>query len=138
MQGHSRRLSSAGLVLGTALLLAACAHHRGGGDEEVNAYPANYKAEILAGMHAYLNNPTGIRDAAISEPMLKSAGMGEPTHYVVCVRFNPRQSATVYAGVREVAAVFLTGRFDRFVDTPKQQCADATYAPFPELQKLSR
>lgn len=126
------------LILGLTLLLAACAHHGGGGDEDVNAYPANYKTEILEGMHAYLNDPTGIRDAAISAPMLKSAGMGEPTHYVVCVRFNPKQSATVYAGVREVAAAFLIGRFDRFIDTPKQLCADAVYTPFPELQKLAR
>jgi hypothetical protein len=137
-RGNRRHLFSAGLVLGATVLLGACAHHREGGDEDVNAYPANYKAEILEGMHAYLNDPTGIRDAAISEPILKSIGTGEPTHYIVCVRFNPKQSATVYAGVREVAAVFLIGRFDRFIDTPKQQCADATYTPFTELQKLSR
>lgn len=137
-RGNRRRLVSAGLLAGATVLLAACAHHRSADDEDINAYPANYKTEILEGMHAYLNDPTGIRDAAISEPMLKSTGTGEATHYVVCVRFNPKQSATVYAGVREVAAVFLVGRFDRFIDTPKQQCADASYAPFPELQKLSR
>ncbi len=38
---------------------------------ELNEYPANYKSEILSAMHAYLNDPTGIRDAAISEPALK-------------------------------------------------------------------
>lgn len=148
MGGRSKRMNSsnggsrrnrAGLILSVALVLAACAHHRGGGDaDDVNVYPTNYKADILAGMHAYLNDPTGIRDAAITEPALKSTGMGGPNRYIVCVRFNPKRSATVYDGIRDVAAVFLAGRFDRFIDTPKQQCADAVYAPFPELQKLSR
>jgi hypothetical protein len=137
--GGGTRRNRAGLILGLALLLAACGHHRGGdaADEDVNVYPASYRAEILAGMHAYLNDPTGVRDAAISGPMLKSTGFGEPNRYMVCVRFNPKQSATVYAGVREVAAVFLAGRFDRFIDAPKQLCADAAFTPFPELQKLS-
>jgi hypothetical protein len=137
--GHRTSFWSVGFVVGAALGLAACAHHRGD-DEDVNAYPANYKADILAAMHVYLNDPTGIRDAAIAEPVLKSTGTGmdAPTRYLVCVRFNPKRSATVYDGVRDVAAVFLAGRFDRFIDTPKQQCADAAYAAFPELQKLSR
>jgi hypothetical protein len=136
--GGTRR-NGVGLILGLTLLLTACAHQPGGGgDDDVNAYPANYKAEIMAGMHAYLNDPTGIRDAAITEPALKSTGMVGPNRYMVCVRFNPKQSATVYDGTRDVAAVFLAGRFDRFIDTPKQQCGDAVYTPFPELQKLSR
>jgi hypothetical protein len=40
--------------------------------------------------------------------------------------------------VKEVAAVFVYGRFDRFVDTAHEACADAAYAPFPELGKLTR
>ena len=43
-----------------------------------------------------------------------------------------------WRGVKEIAAVFLTGRFDRFVETAREQCAEATYAPFPELEKLPR
>ena len=40
-------------------------------------------------MHAYLNNPTGIRDATMSTPMLKP--VGNSTRYVVCLRFNGKQ-----------------------------------------------
>jgi hypothetical protein len=136
------------LLIGAALLLGACAHgHRGEGggegDGEINAYPTDYKLEILAGMHAYLNDPTGIRDAAISQPALKPIGKSDlfnsaPTHYLVCVRFNPKKSATEYSGVREVAAIFIAGRFDQFIETPKEQCADAVYAPFPELERMAR
>jgi hypothetical protein len=141
----SRPFASA--LVGMALLLGACAHqHRGDNEDEsgVNAYPTDYKREILAAMHAYLNDPSGIRDAAISEPELKpTAGSGSifnasPTHFMVCLRFNPKKSATEYAGVKEVAAVFIAGRFEQFIEPLKDQCAGATYAPFPELQTLSR
>jgi hypothetical protein len=131
------------LLIGTGLLLGACAHHRGGeggagGDEGINAYPTNYKADILAAMHAYLSDPTGIRDASISEPTLRPATMSSPARYMACLRFNPKKTATVYDGMHEVVAVFLAGRFDQFNDQPKDLCKDAAYAPFPELEKLTR
>jgi hypothetical protein len=135
MIGGGARWRLAGLLLGAALGLGGCGHHHRS-DDEINVLPTNYKAEILAGMHAYFNDPTGIRDAGIAEPVLKP--VGGPMRYVVCVRFNAKQSGTTYAGVRDFAAVFLDGRFDRFIETPRQQCDGATYAPFPELERLSR
>jgi hypothetical protein len=126
------------LVLGVALLLGACGHHspaaHSDDDSGINAFPTNYKTDILGAMHVYLNDPTGIRNAAIAAPALKEIG-GE-TRYVVCVQFNPKKNDTDYAGIKEVAAVFLAGRFDHFVEAPKDQCAGVTYTPFPELQKL--
>jgi hypothetical protein len=131
-----------GLMIGVAVLLGACAggHHRTdeAGGEGVNAYPTNYKTDILAAMRVYLNDPTAIRDASISEPVLKPASLTMPSRYMLCLRFNPKKTATVYEGMREVAAVFVAGRFDQFVETPKELCAGVTYAPFPELGKLSR
>jgi len=144
MTGKTAR--HAALLLGVAVALGACSHqlfHNGSDDDDsgVNAYPANYKADIMAAMHVYLNDPTGIRDAAVSPPALKQAG-GE-TRYVACVKFNAKKNNTEYAGIRELAAVFLAGRFDHFNDAPKDQsdasknlCAGAAYAPFPELQNL--
>jgi hypothetical protein len=127
-----RRLS---LLLSLALTLGACGHNLAvEADRGINAYPANYKSDILAAMHAYLKNPTGVRDAAISEPVLKSSG-GGPL-YIACVRFTPKKSATEYAPPKEIAALFMAGRLDRFVDTPRDECNGATYAAFPELQKL--
>ena len=143
MNGNAARRAS--LVLGVALWLGGCSHNplTASSDEDsgVNVYPANYKADILAAMHVYLNDPTGIRDASISPPVLKQAG--SETRYVACVRFNPKKNSTDYAGSKELAAVFLVGRFDHFNDVPKDQtdaaknlCASVTYTPFPELQKL--
>jgi hypothetical protein len=139
--GAARRASlMPGLVLGLTLGLGACGHHQlfdtdGGTDGGPNEYPSSYKSEILAAMHAYLNDPTGVRDAAISEPALKMTGSG--TRYVVCIKFNPKKNASEYVGMRELASVFLAGRFDQFIEAPRDQCAGVTYLPFPELQKLS-
>jgi hypothetical protein len=143
MNGGGVGRRHAGLIIGVTLLLGACAghHHRtdeAGGDEGVNAYPTNYKTDILAAMHAYLNDPTAIRDASIAEPVMKSASAFSNERYTVCLRFNPKKTATVYEGMREVAAVFVGGRFDQFIETPKDICAGAVYAPFPELEKLAR
>jgi len=128
-----------GLALGLMLGLAGCSHGNepdaaSAGDDGIHAVPAHYKADIVAAMHAYLNDPTGIRDAAVSEPVLKK--VGQITRYVACVKFNPKKNATEYAGVKEVAAIFLAGRFDQFIDAPRDLCSGVAYAPFPELQKL--
>jgi len=133
------RLSCA--LIGVLLLLGGCAHGQqrdgsdAGNDAELNAYPTNYKADILAAMHVYLNDPTRMRDGGINEPALKT--VGSTKRYVACLRFNPRNGNS-YAGAREVAAVFVSGRFDRFIDAPREQCAGVNYAPFPDLEKLSR
>jgi len=140
MQDNARR-RLARLVLGLTCLLAACAHEppsdtAAGADSEINTPPANYKRDILAAMHAYLSDPTAIRDAGIAEPALKA--VGNAPRYVVCLRFNAKKRGNEYAGVKEIAAVFMVGRFDRFLEKAQEQCAGATYTPFPELQKLSR
>ena len=123
------------LLLSVSFALGACGHDVVPvSDDGLNVFPTNYKSDILAAMHAYLNNPTGIRDAAISEPVLKSSGT--VTRYVACLRFTPKKNLSEYGGTREIAAVFMAGRLDRFVDLPKTECMGATYAAFPELQKL--
>ena len=120
-----------------AAALAGCSHQPSTSDGAIalNAYPANYKSDILAAMHAYLDNPTGIRDAAIGEPTLKSKG--GTTRYVVCVKFTAKKSrSNDYAAPKEIAAEFMVGRFDQFIENIKDLCAGTTYAPFPELQSL--
>ncbi len=161
--GKRRRLAgtmawfTAGFLAGSAFVLGGCAHNAASetgapGDPDVNIVPANYKNDILGAMHAYLNDPTGIRDASISEPVIKPVNGIQ--RYVVCVRFNGKKRGSEYAGVKQVAAVFLVGRFDHFVEAgsekPREkegerereraptQCAGVSFLPFPELEKLSR
>ena len=107
--------------------------------EAQNIMPQGYKRDLLAYMRTYLNNPARIRDAAVSQPQRKEVGPGE--RYVACVRFNERKSDGKYAGVKEGVATFVSGKLDRFFDTPREVrelCKDAVYAPFPELETLSR
>jgi hypothetical protein len=139
---HDTRARRLRPLFGLVLLLAGCAHHQSdeeAASDEVNAYPKTYKSDILAAMHAYLNDPTGIRDDGIGEPMLKP--VNGVKHYVACLRFNAKKNARDYAGPKEMAAVYIAGRFDHFVDAPKsvhELCAGTNYAPFPELAALTR
>jgi len=147
MQANGTRWRRLGLLAGLPLAgfllaLAGCGHDYRSTDpvpateEEINIPPPNYKTDILGAMHAYLVDPTGIRDGAISPPAIKPVGNAQ--RYIVCLRFNAKKSGNTYAGMKEIAAIFVAGRFDRFVDTAREACADAAYAPFPELGKISR
>jgi hypothetical protein len=130
----------AGMV---GMVLAACSTYEreyGSGPEtkggaSVNVFPDNYRAEILAYQRSFLNDPTGIRSAAISQPVLKNVGVGD--RYVVCVRFNAKGPTGGYTGVREHLAIFLAGKLDQMGVT-REQCSGAAYGPFPELERLTR
>jgi hypothetical protein len=99
-------------------------------------YPDNYRAEILAFMRTYLNDPRGLRDAAMAEPVQRT--VGGRLRYVSCLRFTPRESDGSYRELRERAVLFVDRRLDRVVENASDSCAGAVYAPFPELEKLTR
>ncbi|MCC6889640.1 MAG: hypothetical protein IT536_13995 [Hyphomicrobiales bacterium] len=107
-----------------------------------NLLPANYKAEILAYMRTYLNDPTGVRDASISEPELRTVPVALPMpstqRYMVCLRFNAKDSTGKYQGSRDYMVAFLSGRLDTIGPARREQCAKAEWQPFPELEKLRR
>jgi len=132
-----------GLLAGClGAVLAACAsgdRDLSGGETKggvsVNIFPDKYRAEILAYQRSYLNDPTGIRAAAITQPVLRKVGSIE--RYVVCVRFNAKAAGGTYAGVRDHLAIFLAGKLDQMGAT-REECRDASYEPFPELERLTR
>jgi hypothetical protein len=126
-----------------AVLLGGCAGQPGiqspdqkAAYEATNAFPASYKTDILAFLRTYLNDPSNIRAAQISEPVLKPVGGGD--RYVNCVRFNARKSGGDYAGSKDYFAIYVAGRLDRLVEAGRDQCGTADYRPFPELERLSR
>ena len=98
--------------------------------------PISYRSDITAFMRTYLNDPTRIRDATVSEPALKD--FDSASRYVACVRYNARKSTGQYAGPRESLVLFRDGRLDRIVDNARETCKDAAYQPFPELEQLTR
>jgi hypothetical protein len=99
-------------------------------------YPDNYRAESLAFMKTYLNNPVGVHDAAIAEPVQRTVGGRQ--RYVSCLRFIPRESDGSYHEMRERAILYIDGRLDRMVENASDVCAGAVYVPFPEMAKLTR
>jgi hypothetical protein len=91
---------------------------------------------LLAFMKTYLNNPVGVHEAAVAEPVERT--VGGRLRYVACLRFIPRESDGSYREPRERAILFVDGRLDRVVENAGETCAGAVYAPFPDLEKLTR
>ena len=138
------------LALVLILTLGGCSsewmYNRERGERANTVYPPNSKAEIVAFMRTYLNDPRNVRDAFVSEPALRSIeGM---SRYSVCLRYNAKNADGRYAGSRDSLVLFRDGRFDRFIDSrigrgegsdiAREQCKDAAYQRFPELETLSR
>ncbi len=134
------------LAVFLALTLGACATADGPSQEELkerweqqNILPAGYKADLLAFMRTYLNDPANVRSAGVTAPQRKIVGPGE--RFVVCVRYDAKKDGGQYAGAKESMVVFVSGKLDRFVEAIRENrdlCKGAVYAPFPELQKLAR
>ena len=140
------------LIIGLAVPLVGCGSGRSREEREarVNIYPDHYRADILAALHTYVSDPTGIRDAYVSDPTVSP--IGRQNRYAACVRFNARNSDGRYVGSRDVLAVFAAGRFDQFLDSAqsgpanetnqtafvKELCGAVEYKRFPELEALTR
>jgi hypothetical protein len=132
------------VILLLPVMLAACA----GSDESRSIsftddrgvasqpYPDNYRAELLAFMKTYLNNPVGVHDAVLADPVQRT--VGGRLRYVSCLRFTPRETDGSYRNSRERAILYVNGRLDQMVENASEVCAGVAYAPFPDLEKMAR
>lgn len=128
------------------IALAACSSS--GGDEgrslslfndkpdTPQSFPANYRAEMLAFMRTYLNNPVGVRDAAMAEPVMRD--VSGKMRYISCLRYSARESDGSYREPHERAVLFVNGRLDRLIEKGGELCSGVALAPFPDLEKMSR
>src|SRR4051812_3925785 len=140
MLRNSTRLAT---ILLLSLSLQACA---GDGPGSLTAtadrgiadqpYPANFVPELLAFMKTYLNNPVGVKDAMMAQPVQRT--VGGRLRYVSCLRYNAKDTDGNYRGVRERAVLYVDARLDRIIEDAGEICAGAVYAPFPELEKMTR
>jgi len=129
------------LVVLMALWLGGCADGPTASVmQTARVVPANYRAELLAYLSNFLNDPTGVQNALVSEPALGKF-QGEE-RYFSCVRFNAKSSTGSYRGARDNLALFFGGKLEYFVelraDSQEERCRSANYLPFPELEKLTR
>jgi len=105
-------------------------------NDAIQPFPSNYRAELVAFMHTYLNNPVGVHEAVVAEPVQRT--IGGRVRYVACLRFAERYSDGSYREPRERAVVFVGGRLDRMAQNTGEACAGAVYAAFPDLEKMTR
>jgi hypothetical protein len=99
-----------------------------------NLYPTSYKQEILATMPRILSDASYVRDALITDPMLRKADTDQ--RYTVCIRANSRDSNLQYMGAKDYIAYFWGGHLNQLVEATPEQCGNAPYKPFPELEHL--
>ena len=87
-------------------------------------------------MKTYLNNPVGVRDAAMAEPVQRT--VGGRLRYVSCLRFTTRESDGSYREPRERAVLFVDGRLDRIIENAGEPCAGAGLCAVSRTGKIER
>src|SRR5690606_13884362 len=97
----SRIFPYTAVVVCAALGLGACGgvHNQPSVAADPNIAPVNYKPDIQAFLRSYLNDPTKIRGAFVSEPALMQ--IGGVQRYISCLKFNARKSGGDYEGSKE-------------------------------------
>jgi hypothetical protein len=116
-----------------AMALAACSSTTGQ-VENPNIYPTGFRQEVLLTLQRVLADPTNVRDAYISDPALTLVGKDQ--RYTICVRYNPRDELRRYLGSTDRIGYFYEGHINQLVAATKEQCGNAAYKPFPELEKV--
>ena len=131
-------------VLVLPLWLAACGGGGGAGgisftDDQgtgTQPFPTNYRADLLAFFKTFLNNPVGVRDAMMAEPIQRM--VGGRLRFVSCVRYTARDFDGRYTAPQERAVSYVDKRLDRIVENPTEVCAGVSYTPFPDMEKMTR
>ncbi len=92
-----------------------------------NLYPANYRQQIAQFLSLQLQDRTDFRGALIGQPVLKQ--VGDNPHYVVCIQLNG------HGQPQNKVAIYLAGAITQYIDSTPEQCGDAQYTPFKELEQ---
>jgi hypothetical protein len=103
---------------------------------EVNLPPTNTRSSLLAFLENQLVDPLGVRDAYITEPKLQP--IGTESRYVVCVRYNAKDGYGQYTGSLDFIAIYFAGKLTQYLPATADQCRNAAYQRFPELEALKK
>lgn len=122
------------LLSALAMALAACASGGKEKDVDPNIFPTGFKQEVLTTLTDVFEDQTNVRDAYISDPTLTP--VDKDRRYTVCVRYNARDASRQYMGSQARIGYFYGGHLTQLIEASKEQCGNAAYKPFPELEKL--
>ncbi len=95
-------------------------------EADANTFPADYRNQIARYLGTQLTDRADFRGALISAPVLKPFGASQ--HYVVCLQFNGHNQ------IKNKMAIYLAGDITQFIDAKPEQCADAAFQPYKELE----
>ena len=112
-----------------AMTVAGCSSTKRAGvpEADANTFPADYRNQIARYLATQLTDRADFRGALIAAPVLKPFGASQ--HYVVCLQFSG------HSQIKSKMAIYLAGDITQFIDAKPEQCADAAYQPYKELEQ---
>jgi hypothetical protein len=127
------RAASLALILAFAAALAACSSDSK--PENPNLFPTDYKTEIVTTLKKLFasNDTIKVTAAVISDPALRP--VNKEQLYTACVRYMAHGTSPGEIGNAVRIAYFYGGHLNQLIEANKDQCGNAAYKPFPELNK---
>ncbi len=130
MRGAGLNLGAGVAAVLLAVAVAGCGAFGGPKKDaavtDPNVYPANYRTQITEFLRQSLSSRADYRGALISQPVLKT--VGDSQRYTVCLQFNGNSQ------IKNKVAIYFAGMISQFVDSTPEQCGEAAYQPFKELE----
>ncbi len=138
MTNRNDQLKATILLAIGAAALTAC-HYQPKIEANAVPLPEEYKEQIETYVRNQLADPTGIRNAFMSQPTLRPVS-ANTMRYVVCFKYEAKDNndRRRYSGSKEYAAIFYDRRVQQFTGATPELCGQAAYQPYLELQKLCR
>jgi hypothetical protein len=122
------------LVLAATLALAGCISTST--KENENEFPGNYRNQIAEFLQASKESPIRYRQAFLSDPTLTQSGNTQ--RYMACVRYSGRPLDGQFGPPEDHLAIFYAGHLNQLTRATGDQCRNAAYKPYPELEKVCR
>jgi hypothetical protein len=129
------RVASLVLLSAFAVALGACSNDKPV-FEQANVFPANYKAEVAQTLKALFQKNETIRvtGGMISAPVLQA--VDKEQRYTACVHYTAHGIDSGDIGNATRVAYFYGGHLNQLIPAVDDQCKNAAYVPFLELDKV--
>jgi hypothetical protein len=130
-----KRTAGLWLLFALAVGLGACSKDKIT-TVDPNLLPARFKDEILDTLRTVFdkNGTQTVSNAMISDLALRQVGSEQ--RYTVCMRYTAHGSAHDLVANAERIALFYGGHLNQLIEATKEQCGNAAYKPFPELNAV--